>query len=81
MQRALRPWITASVALTGASIVAVTPVAPPRPDVQERSVRLTSGSSAIFGDLTGAVDQALGKPARTPRRAAPLGISAMTTRS
>ncbi len=60
MQSALRPWITAGVALTGASVVAVTPVAPPQPDVQERSVQLTSGSSALFGDLTGEIQQALG---------------------
>ena len=60
MQSALRPWITAGVALTGASVVAVTPVAPPQPDVQERSVQLTSGSSALFGDLTGGIQQALG---------------------
>jgi hypothetical protein len=34
MELALRPVITAGVALAGASIIAVTPVAPPLPDIQ-----------------------------------------------
>ncbi len=47
MQRALRPWITAGVALTGASIIAVTPVAARLPDVQYRPVQLSAVDNGI----------------------------------
>jgi hypothetical protein len=39
MQHALRPWITICVALAGASLIAISPVAPPLPDVQHRAIR------------------------------------------
>jgi hypothetical protein len=44
VQHARRPWITASVALTGAGIIAVTPAATslPLPGVQHRPFQLTS---------------------------------------
>jgi hypothetical protein len=48
MQLATHPWITAAVALAGTSVIAVTPVAVPLPDVQIRAVQLTSG----FDDIT-----------------------------
>ncbi len=53
MQRALRPWITAGVALTGASVVAVTPLAPP-PDLQHRSVQLVDVAHGVnpFPEVT-----------------------------
>ena len=41
MQRNLQPWITTGIALVGASLIAVTPGAPPRPDVQHRAFKLT----------------------------------------
>jgi hypothetical protein len=50
MNTAIRPYVTAGIALVGASIVVVTPVAPPPPDIQVRAVQLTSS------DVTDAVD-------------------------
>ena len=41
MQRNLQPWITTGIALVGASLIAVTPVPTPLPDVQHRQFRLT----------------------------------------
>jgi hypothetical protein len=40
MQRNLRPWVTTGVVLVGASLIAVTPVTRPLPDVQHRAFRL-----------------------------------------
>ncbi|MGH3564295.1 MAG: hypothetical protein ACRDTN_21590 [Mycobacterium sp.] len=45
MQSALQPYATAGVAIVGASLVAVTPVAAPLPnlaDIQSRAVQLTA---------------------------------------
>ena len=47
MQRATRPGITAGVALASASIIAITPVVAPLPDVQHRSVRLVDVANGI----------------------------------
>jgi hypothetical protein len=41
----LRPYLATGVAITGASLITVTPVAPP-PDVQVRAIQLTSGDTA-----------------------------------
>jgi hypothetical protein len=55
MQLVTRPWITASVALAGAGVVAVTPLAAPPglPDVQTRAVKLMSGTDPLteWGDV------------------------------
>jgi hypothetical protein len=49
MQHVLRPYATAGIALVGASMIAVTPVVAPPPDVQMRPVRLADAwSSARF---------------------------------
>ena len=47
--RPARPYVTAAVAVVGASVIVVTPVAPPPPDVHtaSRVVRLTADSSSI----------------------------------
>lgn len=42
MQLALRPCVTAGVALVGASVIAVTPVAPPAPALQTHAVQLSA---------------------------------------
>jgi hypothetical protein len=50
MQLVTRPWITASVALAGAGVVAVIPMSahpPGLPDVQTRAVKLMSGSDPL----------------------------------
>lgn len=53
MQLALRPYASVGVALAGAGLIAITPVAAP-PDIQARAVRLSaSGSGLDFGDLGG----------------------------
>src|SRR3984957_5286289 len=41
MQRNPQLWITTGIALVGASLITVTPVTTPRPDVQHRQFRLT----------------------------------------
>jgi hypothetical protein len=55
MQLVTRPWITASVALAGAGVVAVTPLAAPPgpPDVQTHAVKLINGSDPLteWGDV------------------------------
>jgi hypothetical protein len=47
MQLAARPWITASVALTGGSLIAVTPAAPPLPRVEFAEVQLIDSPAGI----------------------------------
>jgi hypothetical protein len=59
-----RTYITAGVVIAGASLIAVTPVAPATPDVQVRAVRLTSGDSADspLGDGTALIMGGSGIP-------------------
>ncbi len=40
MQQTLRPYVTAGIALVGASLIATTPMATPRSNVQQRPVKL-----------------------------------------
>jgi hypothetical protein len=47
MQRVLGPYITAGVALAGASMIAVTPAAPPLSTIQMPAVQLTSGTDSL----------------------------------
>lgn len=42
MQQVLRPYLTAAVAVAGASLVAITPMAPHAPDIQQHAVQLVS---------------------------------------
>lgn len=42
MPLALRPYATAGIALVGAGVIAVTPVAAPPPEIQSHSVQLTA---------------------------------------
>ncbi len=53
MELALHPVITASVALVGASMIAVTPVTPPLPDIQVSapSVQLSAATLDLFDPL------------------------------
>lgn len=62
MQGAVRPYVTAGVALVGASVIAVSPVAPPVPDLKvaampsaSTAMQLTSASNplAALSDLFG----------------------------
>ena len=52
MQRNPQLWITTGIALVGASLVAVTPVTTPRPDVQHRQFRLTDYDEFDLSQLT-----------------------------
>jgi hypothetical protein len=52
MQQALRPYATAGIALVGASIIAVTPVAAPPIGVQMRPVQLVDAWSDLFTETT-----------------------------
>ena len=52
MQQTLRPYVTAGIALVGASLVATTPMATPPTNVQQRPVKL----GALFGNLRSITD-------------------------
>jgi hypothetical protein len=56
MQQVLRPYATAGVALVGASIIAVTPVAPPPIGVQMRPVQLVDAWSDLVANTTANLD-------------------------
>ena len=56
MQQALRPYVTAGIALVGASMIAVTPVAAPPPMSQVRPVQLVDAWSDLFTDTTANLD-------------------------
>lgn len=52
MHNALRPYATAGVALVGASIIAVTPISAPPPEIQMRPVKLVDAWSELLTDTT-----------------------------
>jgi hypothetical protein len=56
MQHALRPYATAGVALVGASIIAVTPLAVPPPKVETRPVQLVDAWSDLLTETTANLD-------------------------
>jgi hypothetical protein len=56
MPHVLRPYATAGVALVGASIIAVTPLAVPPPNVQVRPVQLVDAWSDLLTETTANVD-------------------------
>jgi hypothetical protein len=56
MQRNLQPWITTGIALVGASVIAVTPVPTPLPDVQHREFRLTDYDEFDVSQLVGTTE-------------------------
>ena len=56
LQHALRPYATAGVALVGASIIAVTPLAVPPPNVQVRPVQLVDAWSDLVTNTTANLD-------------------------
>jgi hypothetical protein len=58
VQSALRPYATAGVAIVGASVIAITPVAAPLPDTATvRDVALTAGDAALGDFLNPWIDQ------------------------
>src|SRR5271154_1742060 len=52
MQRNLRPWVTSGIVIAGASLIAVTPVVMPLPDVQHRQFRLVDYDEFDLSQLT-----------------------------
>src|SRR5580698_7188926 len=56
MQQALRPYVTAGIAIVGASLIAVTPVVPPPTSVQQRSIKLVDYSEVDYSQLTSATE-------------------------
>ena len=66
MYASVRPFVTAGVALVGASVIAVTPIAPPLADIHvaNPAMRLTAAASELSG-LIGAI---AGVPANIPAR-------------
>ncbi len=63
MQSALRPYATAGVAIVGASVIAITPMAAPLPDTATvRDVALTAGDGAwadVFNETSANLTQLL----------------------
>ncbi|MEZ0366930.1 hypothetical protein ACAG26_24960 [Mycobacterium sp. pUA109] len=58
MQLTLRPYVTAGVALAGASMIVATPVTTPLPDVQLPPIQLTADTGlGAIGDVLGTLDQ------------------------
>src|SRR6202167_5159148 len=56
MQRNVRPWVTTGVVLVGASLIAVTPVTTPSPNVKHRSVRLVDYDEYDASQLASATE-------------------------
>jgi hypothetical protein len=56
MQQALRPYATAGIALVGASMIAVTPMVVPPPNVQVQSVQLVDAWSELITNTTTNLD-------------------------
>ena len=57
MRAALRPYSTAGVALVGASVIAVSPIAPPMPDVQEATTRAVSNAQVELAALVNPIEE------------------------
>jgi hypothetical protein len=56
MQQVMRPYASAGIALVGASIIAVTPIAAPLPQIQMRPVQLVDAWSDLVTNTTANLD-------------------------
>ena len=56
MGQALRPYVTTGIAIVGASLIAVTPVAPPPPNVQQRALKLVDYTEYDASQLASATE-------------------------
>jgi hypothetical protein len=56
VQRNLRPWVTAGIVIAGASLIAVTPVVAPPPDVQHRALKLVDYEEFDASQLAGTTE-------------------------
>ncbi|MFZ0905867.1 MAG: PE-PPE domain-containing protein [Mycobacterium sp.] len=67
MQQPLRPYAIAGVALVGASLITVPPVAPPPRNVQVRAIQLVDTADSPLGDGTALVFGGTGLPIPPPQ--------------
>ncbi len=67
MQQPLRPYAIAGVALVGASLITVPPVAPPPRNVQVRAIQLVDTADSPLGDGTALVFGGSGLPIPPPQ--------------
>jgi hypothetical protein len=56
MQQVLRPYITAGIAIVGASLITATPMAPPAPNVQQRALKLVDYTEYDASQLASATE-------------------------
>ena len=56
MRQSVRPYVTTGIAIVGASLIAVTPVAPPAPNVQQRALKLVDYTEYDASQLTSATE-------------------------
>ena len=56
MRQSIRPYVTTGIAIVGASLIAVTPVAPPAPNVQQRALKLVDYTEYDASQLTSATE-------------------------
>jgi hypothetical protein len=56
MQGSIRPYVTTGIAIVGASLIAVTPVAPPTPNPQQRALKLVDYTEYDASQLASATD-------------------------
>ncbi len=57
MRAALRPYTTAGVALVGASVIAVSPLAPPVPDMREAATKAVSDAHVQLSALVNPIEE------------------------
>ncbi|CRZ18211.1 hypothetical protein [Mycolicibacterium neworleansense] len=71
MAQALRPYVTAGIAIAGAGVIAVTPVStpPPQPSVQYSSVHLSGSVQSLDSQLTAEAAANAIPPELTPAEA------------
>jgi hypothetical protein len=63
MHAFLRPYATAGVALVGASVVAITPIAPTPPDIRVADADVTLAAASIFNIPANLINAVLNMPA------------------
>ena len=56
MQGSIRPYVTTGIAIVGASLIAVTPVAPPAPNAQQRALKLVDYTEYDASQLASTTD-------------------------
>lgn len=73
MRSGLRPYATAGIAVAGASVIAVTPITAPPPDVEIRSVELSASTQSLQTPTGSRIDAVTWSASQSD--AAPAGLS------